>query len=254
MQSANLREFDQFYQFKDTPNNITAIFSNRKLDFSFANQSESQIKKNRAFFLSKLDLNLDQLVCAKQTHSDNVYIVDKKDKSRGAVRFNEAIDNTDAFITKEKDIALSIFIADCLPIFIVDIKKDIVALVHAGWKSTKKSLIKKTIFVMQQAFGSQPEDIKIFFGPAIRKCCYEVGEEFLDYFKRGTTKKDNKIYLDLVKINYLQLKELGILESNIFDSEICTFCQNDKFFSYRREKKSSGRQMALIVTTESRKS
>ncbi|NQU19109.1 polyphenol oxidase family protein, partial [bacterium] len=56
-----------------------------------------------------------------------------------------------------------------------------------------------------------------------------------------------KIYLDLIKINYLQLKEVGILENNIFDSGICTSCQNDKFFSYRREKDLRGRQMAMVV-------
>lgn len=247
MQRARLKEFDPFYQFPNTPKNIKAIFTNRSLNLGFINQTESQIRTNRQTILSKLNLELDQLICAKQIHSDNVYIVEKKDKGRGAVRYKEAIANIDAFITKEKNIALSIFIADCLPIYIVDRKKGIIALVHAGWNSTKKSLVKKTIFVMQQAFESQPEDIIVFFGPAIRRCCYEVGREFLGYFKRGILKHNNKIYLDLIEINSLQLREVGVLESNIFDSGFCTSCQNNKFFSYRREKDLCGRQMALIV-------
>ena len=247
MQKAILKESDLFNQFQNTPQNIKAIFTNRKLNLSFINQTKSQIGSNRQEILSRLNLKVNQLVCAQQTHSDNVYIVEEKDKGKGSLNYKEAISDTDAFITKEKNIALSIFIADCLPIFIIDKKKNIIALVHAGWRSTKKSLIKKTIFVMQQAFESKPKDIDIFFGPAIRKCCYEVGEEFLDYFTRGITKKNNKIYLDLIGINSLQLKEIGILESNIFDSNICTCCQNDKFFSYRREKDLCGRQMAMVV-------
>jgi len=247
MQKAILEESGLFYQFQNIPPNIKAIFTNRKLNLSFINQTKSQIGSNRQEILSMLNLKLNQLVCAQQTHSDNVYIVEEKDKGKGSLNYKEAISDTDAFITKEKNIALSIFIADCLPIFIIDKKKNIIALVHAGWRSTKKSLIKKTIFVMQQAFESRPEDIKIFFGPSIRKCCYEVGGKFLEYFKRGISKLKDKIYLDLIKINYLQLKEVGILENNIFDSGICTSCQNDKFFSYRREKDLRGRQMAMVV-------
>lgn len=247
MQKAVLKESEQFYQFKDTPQNITAIFTKRDLNLGFVNQEDSQIKKNRQEILSRLNLNLDQLVCAKQVHADNVYIVGENDKGKGAANFGDAISDTDAFITREKDVALSIFTADCLPVFIIDRKNSVIALVHAGWKGTKKAILKKTIFIMRQVFRSQPKDITVFFGPAIRKCCYEVGEEFLDYFKRGIYKRRNKICLDLGEINSLQLEEIGVLVNNIFDSEICTSCQNDKFFSYRREKDSCGRQMALVV-------
>jgi YfiH family protein len=162
----------------------------------------------------------------------------------------------DAFITKEKNVALSVFVADCLPIFIFDKVKNIIAVVHAGWKGTKASIAKKTIFVMQQAFESEPKDLVALLGPSIRRCCYGVGEEFKEYFKRGIYQKKDKLYLDVVEINYLQLKEVGILDSNIFDAGICTCCQNDKFFSFRKEKDScgrpanasmAGRQMALIA-------
>lgn len=247
MQKASLKEFEQYSQFQNLPQNITAIFTNRKLNLGFQNQTESQIKKNRQIILSKLDLKLEELICAKQIHCDNVSLVGKQDKGRGAVKYQDAIADTDAFITKEKNLAISIFIADCLPIFIIDKEKNIIALVHAGWRSTKKSLVKKTIFIMQQLFESNPKDIIVLFGPSIRKCCYQVGKEFLEYFKREIYKENNKIYLDLIGVNYLQLKEVGVIDENIFDSEICTSCQNDKFFSYRREKEDCGRQMTLIV-------
>lgn len=253
MQKARLEEFELFYQFSDTPKNVTAVFTNRKLNTGFLNQREQDIKDNREVILGKLNLEIGQLVCAKQVHSDNVYIVEEQDKGRGAFIYDEAIVNMDAFITIEKGIALTVFVADCLPVFIIDKEKDVIALVHAGWKGTKSSIIKKAIFIMQQAFESQPKDLIALFGPAVRKCCCEVGQEFLGYFKRGIYKQKDKLFLDLIEINQLQLKEVGVADDNIFDSGICTYCNNDKFFSYRREKDSCGRQMALIATTESLK-
>ncbi|MDD5006225.1 MAG: peptidoglycan editing factor PgeF [Candidatus Omnitrophica bacterium] len=247
MQRAILKQSGLFYQFQNAPKNINAIFTNRELNLGFVNQPESLMKDNRQCVLSRLNLKLEQLVCLQQVHADNVYIAKKDDKGRGAVRYTEAISETDAVITNEKDIALSVFTADCLSVFIIDKKKNVIALVHAGWKSTKKSIVKKTIFIMHQVFETQPRDIAVFFGPAIRKCCYEVGEEFLNYFKRGITREKDKIYLDLAEINSWQLKESGVPENNIFDSGICTSCQNDKFFSYRREKESCGRQMSLVI-------
>ncbi|MFH1622492.1 MAG: peptidoglycan editing factor PgeF [Candidatus Omnitrophota bacterium] len=247
MQKAILKESKHFYQFQNTPNNKTAAFTNRELDLGFINQPQSQIKANRQIILSELNLRLDQIVCPKQTHSDHYYIVEQKDKGRGAFNYEDAISDTDAFITKEKNIALTIFVADCLPVYIMDGNNGTIALAHCGWKSTQKSLLKKTLLAMFEKFESKPQDIVLFFGPAIRKCCFEVGEEFLGYFKEGISHKEDKIYLDLIKVNYLQAKEVGILEDNIFDSEICTYCQNDKFFSFRKEEDSCGRQMALIV-------
>jgi len=247
IQKATVQESEYFYQFKNLPSDITAAFSNRKLNVGFLNQSESQIRNNRSFILAKLNLKLEQLVCAQQTHSANVYIAEEKDKGRGAFICDEALFNMDAFVTKGKNIVLSVFIADCLPVFIFDKVKNIIAIVHAGWKGTKASIVKKTIFVMQQAFESEPKDLVALLGPSIRRCCYEVGEEFKEYFRRGIYQKEDKIYLDTVEINYLQLKEIGVLDSNIFDSGICTCCQNDKFFSFRKEKDACGRQMALIA-------
>jgi YfiH family protein len=248
MQKAILQESDYFYQFQNMPENICAVFSNRSLNVGYKNQTEPQLINNRKAVLSGIDeVSLDNIVCAKQVHDNNIYIAEKKDAGRGALSYLDAIDNTDAFITKEKNLCLCIFIADCLPVHAVDKRNNIIALAHCGWKGTKKSILKNTILLMQQNFKSAPEDIAVFFGPSIRSCCYEVGSEFSGHFKSGILQRQDKLFLDLIEINYAQLREVGILESNIFDSGICTSCQNDKFFSYRREGEKCGRQMALMI-------
>lgn len=246
MQRAIIKQCNQFYRFQDTPSNIDAIFTDRSLNLGFVNQTEEQIKKNRQEILSRLNIGLEQLVCSKQVHGNKVYVVEEKDKGRGALSYEDAISDIDAFITKENDIALSVCVADCLPVFLIDSNKNIIGIAHCGWKSTQKSLLKETIAAMQQKFHCQPKDIVLLLGPAIRSCCFQVGEEFLEYFRKGILKKDDKLFLDLIQVNYLQTIDSGVLENNIFDSGICTCCQNNKFFSFRKEGDASGRQMALI--------
>lgn len=221
-------------------------FSGRANDVGF-DQPEYLIKDNRKKILSSLGIDLEQLVCANQVHDDNVVIIEDKDKSKGSIKRGDAIASCDAMITKDKNIALAVLTADCLPIFIIDKAKGAIAIVHAGRKGTKKLIIKKTISIMQSKYQVNPKDLLVYFGPAIRRCCYEVGEEFIDYFKKNIEKRNNKLYLDLIEINQLQLQESGVLKNNILDCEICTSCQNDKFFSYRREGRDCGRQVSLIL-------
>jgi len=250
MRKAIFKEFDHYYQLQEIPSSIKVVFTNRKLNLGFINQPQPKIKENRQTVLSDLNLKLEQLVGAKQTHSGNVHVVIPADSGKGAINYEDAIDDTDALVTKGRNIALSIFVADCLPVYIIDKKKDVIGLAHCGWKSTAKFLLKNTILSMQESFKSEPKDIVLYFGPAIRKCCFEVGEEFRNYFKQGIFHKGNKIFLDLIQVNYSQAKEAGIAEDNIFDSGICTYCENDKFFSFRKEKDACGRQMALIINED----
>ncbi len=247
MKQAVLRQFDNFYQFSNTPHDITVIVTTRGLNLGFHHQSEAQISEHRQRVLTALQLSLEQLVCAQQIHSNGVCVVGSNERGRGANRFSDAIADTDALITKEKGIALAVFTADCLPIFLIDAGRNVVAIVHAGWKGTKKAIAQQTITTMHESFGTHAKDITAYFGPAIRRCCYEVGREFLDYFERGVYREKNRVVLDLIELNACALREGGVLDENIFDSGMCTVCRNDAFFSFRREKDTCGRQMALIV-------
>ena len=85
------------------------------------------------------------------------------------------------------------------------------------------------------------------FGPAIRKCCYEVEEKFTQLFKSGIIKKKNKTYLDLIANNKGQLLKSGVRRKNILDSGICTCCEDKDFFSFRREGDRAGRMMSVIM-------
>ncbi|MBL7151858.1 MAG: peptidoglycan editing factor PgeF [Candidatus Omnitrophica bacterium] len=202
---------------------------------------------NRKAFLAKSGIDYPGLVCAKQVHGAGVYYVTEKDSGRGALDYQSSIDDTDAFISDKKNLALAIFTADCPAIFLYDPLKPAIGLIHAGWRSTKQNIVKKTIRLMQERFGSEPGGLKVTLGPAIRSCCYEVGEEFSDTFGSAVTKRGSRYYLDLSLVNTRELLECGVGEENISDSKVCTCCRDNEFFSFRREGDACGRMMAVAA-------
>jgi len=127
----------------------------------------------------------------------------------------------------------------------------VIAAVHAGWKGTLYRLVSKAILFMKDIFKSRTDDLFVSFGPSIRKCCYKVRDslikEFIERFdnKKFYSKKNSDIFLDLVKVNYIQLQELGLKKENIFDCKVCTYC-NPSFFSYRKSR-ITGRQAGIAI-------
>jgi len=88
----------------------------------------------------------------------------------------------DALLSHESGVLLSVRVADCMPILMVDPRLRAVAAVHAGWRGAAKRIVEKSVGEMRRVFGSQPRDILAAVGPSIRACCYEVGEEVVDAF------------------------------------------------------------------------
>jgi YfiH family protein len=202
---------------------------------------------NRKSFLEGLGIDYRTLVCAKQAHSDNVRYIEEADRGRGALSYESALFDTDALITDGRNLALAIFTADCLSVFFYDPKTPAIGLVHAGWRGSKKGITAKTIAAMEEYFNTKPQDLYAALGPAIRSCCYQVGEEFTGIFPQELLVRDKRYYLDLASINKKQLLSSGVREENISDCGLCTSCRSDLFFSFRREGESAGRVISVIM-------
>ncbi|MCK4442699.1 MAG: peptidoglycan editing factor PgeF [Sulfurovaceae bacterium] len=189
-----------------------------------------------------------KFIVANQTHSDHISIITDV-TSRGWDSMDNAIDDCDALITNQKGVMLTILTADCVPILLFDPKQNVVSAVHAGWRGTEKQIVIKTITKMEQEFNSNPVDILVGIAPSIERCCYEVDWGVAQYFKEydnAFNKVGDKYMLDLPNINKSQLLKAGIQETNIQLSNICTSCEVDNYFSYRKEKGCSGRFMSMI--------
>lgn len=214
---------------------------------SLLDGDSSDVLNQRKNFLKELGINYQDLVCVKQVHTSNVRYIQEEDRGKGALSFDSAIADTDALITNIKNLPLAIFTADCLPIFLFAPLVSAIGLIHAGWRGTQENITTKTIKLMQEKFNIAPLDLYAGFGPGVRDCCYEVGEEFRNIFVQDLIERDNRYYLDLIKANKKQLLDLGVKDTNISDSGICTSCQNNEFFSYRREANTAGRIMSVIM-------
>ncbi len=94
---------------------------------------------------------------------------------------------------------------------------------------------------MRTEFGTQPSDIFAAIGPGIGVCCYEVGEDVSNQFGFAS-----RTHLDLASENRKQLEAAGVPTQNIEALGVCTFCNAERFFSYRREKEKAGRMTSYI--------
>lgn len=202
---------------------------------------------NRRDFLGPLNIDYESLVCANQVHGSCIAYISEADRGRGAVSGDTALADTDGLITNVKNLPLAIFTADCLAIFLYDPVQHGIGLIHAGWRGSKAGIASKAVELIQEKFNSKPENLLVGFGPFLRKCCYRVGEEFKDYFTGGLLKANNHYYLDLAAVAKEQLLKKKVKETNISDFSDCTFCNNDKYFSYRKEGNNAGRSMAVIM-------
>ena len=202
---------------------------------------------NRKKFLTGLGIDYRAIVCAKQSHSDNVRYVQEADKGKGALIYETALSETDALITNKSNLALAVFTADCLSIFLYDPKTASIGLIHAGWRGSLKGVTAKTIAAMRERFKTDPKNLDVGLGPSIKSCCYQVKGEFTGLFPDDLFLRDKRYYLDLASINKKQLLGCGVREENICDRAICTSCRNDEFFSFRKDGASVGRMMSVIM-------
>ena len=245
--------FEHLERFSGCMHAVTMKDTSAPFSFSLAlhtGEEREQIFANRKMIAESFGISQEwYFVVADQTHSDNIHIVTKKE-TRGWESHKSAIADCDALITDQKGVVLCVLTADCVPVLLYDPKKEVVAAVHAGWKGTKLKIVAKTVQKMQKLFGCSAENIVAGIAPAIGRCCYEVGEEVAQHFfdlREAFTTREDKYMLDLSFINKQQLLDSGLQKENIKISGICTACEVERYFSYRKEQGCSGRFMSMIA-------
>jgi len=226
---------------------LISATSRSPYNMSFSHGDTVGALDNRKSFLNGLGIDYRDLVCARQVHGSQIRMVEESDKGKGAMNAESAFSDTDALITSKLNLPLAVFTADCLPVFLWDPFIPAIGLVHAGWRGTKELISLKAVQLMQSKYHTCVEDLRVSFGPAIRSCCYQVGENFKELFSYGLSFKDGRNYFDLVAENIRQLKAIGVRDEFIQDSGICTVCNSQEFFSYRRQGPASGRMMSVAM-------
>ncbi|MBN2534164.1 MAG: peptidoglycan editing factor PgeF [Spirochaetales bacterium] len=200
-----------------------------------------ELLSSREKFLNRFAIDTSKVYSLYQEHTRRVVKVEKRKKPE----FYHSITG-DGLVTAEKDIFLSVTVADCLPVFIVDKKTGVYGLVHSGWKGTGITL--EAVKCMEKEYGSKREHIRVVIGPGIGPCCYQVEEKryrrFLSRFgPESCGKVKGNYFIDLKKANLILLKEKGITDIDIIKN--CTSCDH-AFHSFRRDgKERFGVMMAI---------
>jgi polyphenol oxidase len=214
--------------------------------------TSSNIDKNISVLCKSTGIRLEDLVLSDQIHSDKCKIVGSGDRGKGIFKDSDIV-GVDALITNNKNTAICIFTADCLPVFLFDTINEVIAVCHAGWRGIVNEILIKSINIMCTNFGSKPEHILAAIGPSIGPCCFSVGEEVITEFRKVfenidclVTKDNNKCSINLWNAGIEQLVTSGIFRSNITNSQLCTSCNSNHFYSYRRDNSKTGRMISIL--------
>lgn len=221
------------------------------MTFYFGNKEDlfypdSYFESVEAFAKLRKKLGAKSLTFLKQVHGINGYLVDS-DKE---FSFHER--EGDFLITNKPGCAIGVLTADCLPIIFYDQTNNACGVVHAGWRGSVDKISTISLKAMMDSFGTKPELVKVYFGPCAKNCCYEVGSDFCknvsDRYKKDVFRTvSGKIFFDNLRLNILQLLEMGVFEKNMISNyNMCTICDSS-YHSYRRAGDAAGRQASVIV-------
>lgn len=211
--------------------------------------SRENVLANYKIICDEIGVDYRNLVLSKQVHEDNVYVITGEASGNGITK-EQKFTSCDAMITNEPGVPIAVFSADCVPVCFLDVKKSVIGVAHSGWKGTVARISQKVVEKMKSEFGSEPSDILVGIGPSIRECHFEVGEDVAEIFKEAfgdsVISISSKPHIDMQKAIRLQLIAAGVLDTNITDSGICTYCNNDIFYSHRVAGDKRGLQAAIM--------
>jgi polyphenol oxidase len=217
------------------------------LNLSFRVGDDPQVVKDNICDMKKaVGIHERRIITMKQVHGD--YIVEVKDNN-----LKEAGEG-DGMITDVPEAFLGVLTADCVPILFVVPQRRCVAVVHAGWRGTVAGIAANMVRRFKDHYSVDPHQIEAALGPAIGACCYEVGDDVArplmgkwgNHAGAAIEQRNGKPHVDLRVLNRAILEQAGIPSAQIFRIGPCTSCAQGEFFSYRREKSQTGRQISFI--------
>jgi len=244
--------------------------------------NDENIRKNWEIVAATFGVSRENFFQIHQVHGDRILTIDDAESQT----FDHQPREYDAIITNRPGLALCVKTADCVPVLMVDMEKRIVAAVHAGWRGTALNISGKVLRLLTERYGTGPKDVQAAIGPAIGACCYEVdatvyqameshpakdkiftprsgsGSESGAKSDLGTKigiKTENetgteagvaKWKLNLALANRHQLQDLGVPGENIHDTDLCTSCASEWFYSHRKEGGITGRLLNFIMIND----
>lgn len=208
------------------------------------------VATNRNRFLAAAGIGGLRVIAPRQVHSADVAV-----HRRGDALPPSGVFDGDGLVTDDSEVALMVLAADCAAVLLHDPVRSVVAAVHAGWRGTAGGMAAAGVRAMVEAFGCRPGDLRAGIGPAIGRCCYEVGADVARAVGAATPggveaiatwQPDGKARIDIATASAAQLLAAGLDPALVAVAGVCTACHTDLFYSHRREGESTGRFGAAI--------
>ncbi len=196
------------------------------------------VAENRRRFCKELGFRAEQLAGARQVHGAEIL----------EVTTDGQWDGYDAFVCRQAGVFISVSVADCVPVLLVDPVARVVGAAHAGWKGTQAAIAYKTLQAMQ-VLGAEPARMWAYVGTCIDVDNYEVGSAVADAFSPTylqTGRSPGKYLLDLKLANRDQLLQGGLPPGQVDCSPFSTVSHVEDHFSHRASGGVTGRAMAVI--------
>jgi YfiH family protein len=208
------------------------------------------VRENKRRMFSSTNRKLETVFDVWQVHGNEILVTNEPRP------FDLPHPPADGIITNNPDVTLMMRFADCVPMLLFDPTQRVVGLVHAGWQGTVKKVIGNAIQTLISQFNCHPMNIYVGIGPSI--CCqhYPVGptvinsvrEVFAGNIDLVLKPLSEQMHFDLWAANAITIKEYGI--SNLEIAGLCTICDQDRWYSHRRDKGKTGRFGAIIGLNE----
>lgn len=228
--------------------------SSLNLSFSRGDEEEN-VRENFRRVAAYFGVDESRFVFSDQTHTANVRAVTEEDAGAGLTKPRGYTD-VDGLVTNVPGLVLSIFTADCVPVFFCDPVRNAIGLSHSGWRGTVSRIGAETVQLMRKMYGTDPADLVCAIGPSICRDCYEVSEDVAGAFAEEFSghdaeilepKGNGKYQLDLWAANRIVLRDAGVPDERISATDICTCCNPDLLFSHRASAGKRGNLGAFLM-------
>lgn len=227
-----------------------APFNSLNLGFN-TEDHKSNVEGNRSSLSRAFGIPPHQLLTVRQVHGTDLLIIDADNPDLTHFLGLEC----DAIVTNQPNIMIGILVADCFPVILCDPVQRVVAAVHVGWRGAAGGILGRTLAAMRENFNVMMHDVRAAVGPGIGGHLYEVDRPVREAFRKGAGFWDQcskevglgKWHLDLREACRLQLLNAGLEARQIDIATECTCCHKELFYSYRRDKGQTGRQLGFVM-------
>jgi polyphenol oxidase len=212
----------------------------------------------RKLWAEAIGVDPDTIVTGGQVHGTGILRITATDAGKGSREGIPQVAIGDGMITDAPGVTLLTLHADCQPILLVDPDRPAVAAVHAGWRGTVANIAGVAVAAMRDAYGSRPERLLAWLGPALGPCCHETGPEVTAAWREtaascgidpepAVSRPAAKDHFNVPEANRLLLLAAGVAGDRIDISPECTRCDTDRWFSHRGHGPHAGREGAFIA-------